>query len=120
MKKLVFILLGLIFVVSLGITQTIKFESVLSDVQYQPTLAKKARNLWILKFENGAIIPILQRYVYQTKGTIWFIGKKYRVRQLEAKVGYIFRAELIELTGIPEIDKKVKSRLKKQKEPKKK
>jgi hypothetical protein len=120
MKRIIFILLSLIFIVSLGISQTVQFESVLSEVQYQPMTAKNVRSLWILKFENGAIIPIFQRLLDQTKGTIWFIGKKYRVGQLEAKVGYRFRAELIELTGIPEIDKKVKKRLKKQKELKKK
>lgn len=116
MRKLIFVLTCLFFVCSLGMAkEKIEFESVLSSAQYLPVMEKEYRSIWILKFENGSVVPLVQDSLEKTRETIWLIGKKYRVGQKMGKTAYNFIAELIELTGIAKIDEDVKKRLEKQK-----
>ena len=118
MKKLVFVFIGLFFVSmviagELKVKEKFEFESVLVDViavaAYSGTIAEET--LWVLKFENNMIIPV-KKDTLDTSRAFYFIGKRYRVTRKDYEV----TVELIEETGIEQIDKAIQ----KQREKKKK
>lgn len=121
-KRLLVLVLLCVFVFSMALfaKEKIEFESVLTDAQYHYVAWHEDtyQSLWTLKFENGAVIAIVQDTIVDARETIWFIGKKYRVQQKSVLVGYKFKVELMELTGFVEVDKKVQKQLEKQKKKK--
>ena len=121
-KELLVLVLLCVFVFSMAMfaKEKIEFESVLTDAQYHYVAwhVDTYQSLWTLKFENGAVIAIVQDTLVDARETIWFIGKKYRVQQKSVLVGYKFKVELMELTGFEELDKKVQKQLEKQKKKK--
>ncbi len=122
MKKLVFVFIGLFFISTamanqLKVKEKFEFESALVDVidvsAYSGTIAEET--VWVLKFENNMIIPVKKDTV-DTSRAFYFIGKKYRVTRKDYEV----TIELIEETGIEQIDKAIKKQREKREKKKKK
>ena len=117
MRKFGIFVLVLIFVSGIfGLAkENIEFESVLANAQYSPVTGKEYKGIWILKFENNFILSIVQDSLAITRGTIWIIGKKYKVSQKLSKNVLNLNAELMEKIGIPKSDSEVEKRLVKKK-----
>ena len=117
MKKFGIFLLSLFFISGVfGLAQEkIEFESVLINAQYSPVTGKEYGGIWVLRFENNIILSIIQDSLGKTRGTVWIIGKKYKVSQKLSTDGLNFNAELMEKIGIPKIDRDVEKRLVKKK-----
>lgn len=118
MKKFGILVLSLFFASGIfGLAKdNIEFESVLASAQYSPVTGKEYTGIWVLRFENNIILSIVQDSLDKTRGTIWIIGKKYKVSQKLSKNVLNFNAELMEKIGIPKIDSEVEKRLVKKKE----
>lgn len=127
MKKFIPIFISLMLIITISFAdgqkkQKVKkikdaeFKSVLVDVidvMILPEVLGSKESMWVMKFENGVVVPALKSvtFITETVYATWFVGKKYRVWTDKETFGW--RADLIEPVGIPMIDQEVEKRLSK-------